>query len=45
MDVKKAAQIITHGWYRVFVACVYEGYEVRQMKAALEFLLEEVNKK
>ena len=43
--IKEQVEIVGRTYGRVLVRDCYEGYEFRQLKKALENLLEEVNKK
>ena len=43
-EVDRQVRTVVNTYHRVLNAHLYEGYEYRTLKAALEFLLEEVNK-
>lgn len=43
--IEEAVRTINIHYNRVLIADVYEGYEWRRLKEALELLLEEVDKK
>lgn len=43
--IEKQIQIINTTYNRVLIRDCYEEYELKQLTTALEFLLEEVNKK
>ena len=43
-EVDRRVRDVQVNYHRVLNRHIYEGYEYRKLKAALEFLLEEVNK-
>lgn len=43
--IEKAVKAVNSNYMRVLIMNCYEGYELRELRAALALLLEETNKK